>query len=66
MGERGLSCSAMKIGLVTRSVQPPCIGLEQINERNPSISASLVIKKKKKNWNRSINSVLGSSIRKPL
>lgn len=65
MGERGLSCSAMKIGLVTRSVQPPCIGLEQINERNPSISASLVIKKKK-NWNRSINSVLGSSIRKPL
>lgn len=47
MGERGLSCSAMKIGLVTRSVQPPCIGLEQINERNPSISASLVIKKKK-------------------
>lgn len=48
MGERGLSCSAMKIGLVTRSVQPPCIGLEQINEWNPSISASLVIKKKKK------------------
>lgn len=44
MGEgEGLTCSAMKIGLVTRSDQPPCIWLEQINEWNPSISASLVI-----------------------
>lgn len=33
----------LKIGLVTRSDQPPCIWLEQINEWNSSISASLVI-----------------------
>lgn len=63
MGERDRHAVLLKIGLVTRSDQPPCIWVKQINQWNPGISASLVIFK---NRNRSIDSVLSSSIRKPL
>lgn len=38
----------LTVGLVAKSEQPPCPWLVQVNEWNPSISATLVIEKKKK------------------